>query len=101
VKELTLLFFSPFSTRCFSHDFLIVSLIFRTVSGIGFIYSVHPCPAETLSGSIILWFFLYSVLPFVILRQNGEHFLIWPGIVLLTDQVIFVPEWQKGEFVSL
>jgi hypothetical protein len=26
--------------------------------------------------------------------------LIWTGIVFLTSQVIFVPEWPKGEFVS-
>jgi predicted RNA-binding protein with TRAM domain len=26
---------------------------------------------------------------------------IWAGIVFLTGQVIFVPEWPKGEFVSL
>jgi hypothetical protein len=26
--------------------------------------------------------------------------LIWTGIVFLTGQVIFVPEWPKGEFVS-
>jgi len=26
--------------------------------------------------------------------------LIWTGIVFLTGQVIFVPEWPKGEFIS-
>jgi hypothetical protein len=27
--------------------------------------------------------------------------LIWTGIVVLTGQVIFVPEWPNGEFVSI
>jgi hypothetical protein len=27
--------------------------------------------------------------------------LIWTSIVFLTGQVIFVPEWPKGEFVSI
>jgi hypothetical protein len=33
--------------------------------------------------------------------KMGSNFLIWIGIVFLTGQVIFVPEWPKGEFVSL
>jgi hypothetical protein len=28
-------------------------------------------------------------------------FCFWTGIVFLTGQVIFVPEWPKREFVSL
>jgi hypothetical protein len=30
----------------------------------------------------------------------GSICLIWTGIVCLTRQMIFVPEWPKGEFVS-
>jgi hypothetical protein len=33
--------------------------------------------------------------------KKGEYFLFWTGIVFLTSQVIFVPEWPNGEFVSL
>lgn len=33
--------------------------------------------------------------------KKGEYFFILTGIVFLTSQVIFVPEWPKGEFVSL
>jgi len=41
-------------------------------------------------------------LPFVILRQKGRVFLFFELVfVLLTDQVNFVLEWPKGEFVSL
>jgi hypothetical protein len=32
--------------------------------------------------------------------KKGEKFFIWTEIVFLTGQVIFVPEWPKGEFVS-
>jgi hypothetical protein len=46
--------------------------------------------------------FLYSILPFVLLRQKmGSIFLFWTKIVFLTGQVIFVLELPKGEFVSL
>jgi hypothetical protein len=49
-----------------------------------------------------LWFFLYSILPFVILRQKGGvFFCFWTEFVFLTGQVIFVPELPKGEFVNL
>jgi hypothetical protein len=93
VKELTLLFFSPFSTRCFSHDFLTVSLIFRTVSGIGFIYSVHPCLAETLSGSnyFVVFLILYFTL-FVILRQKRDVFFDLDRDCIVNQLSIFVPE---------
>jgi hypothetical protein len=32
--------------------------------------------------------------------KKGESLLIWTVIVFLIRQVIFVPEWPKGEFVS-
>jgi hypothetical protein len=33
--------------------------------------------------------------------KRGSNFYFWTGIVFLTGQVIFVPEWPNGEFVSL
>jgi hypothetical protein len=45
--------------------------------------------------------FYYSVLPFVPLREKGGViFIFGPGMYSQTGQVIFVPEWPKGEFVS-
>jgi hypothetical protein len=41
-------------------------------------------------------------LPFVLLRQKGGVFFIFvPGVYFQTGQVIFVPQWPKGEFVSI
>jgi hypothetical protein len=46
--------------------------------------------------------FYYSVLPFVPLRQKGGVIFIFGlGMYFQTGQVIFVPEWPKGEFVSI
>jgi hypothetical protein len=46
--------------------------------------------------------FYYSVLPFVPLGQKGGVILIFgPRMYFQTGQVIFVPEWPKGEFVSI
>jgi hypothetical protein len=33
--------------------------------------------------------------------KRGSNFYFLTRIVFLTGQVIFVPEWPKGEFVSL
>jgi hypothetical protein len=38
--------------------------------------------------------------PLSLCDKKVEYFLIWTGIVFLTGQVIFVPEWPKGELVS-
>jgi hypothetical protein len=46
--------------------------------------------------------FYYSVLPFVHLWQKrGVIYIFGPGMYFQTGQVIFVPEWPKGEFVSI
>jgi hypothetical protein len=45
---------------------------------------------------LLLWF---TLCPFETKRESNFYF--WTGIVFLTGQVIFVPEWTKGEFVSL
>jgi hypothetical protein len=54
-------------------------------------------------GGVIFGMFdsYYSVLPFVLLWQKGGVIFIWTEIVFFNGQVIFVPEWPKGEFVSL
>jgi predicted membrane channel-forming protein YqfA (hemolysin III family) len=41
----------------------------------------------------------FTLCPFV--TKTESNFFIWTGIVFLTGQVIFVPEWPNGEFVSL
>jgi len=49
-----------------------------------------------------MWLFLllcFTLCPFVTKRESNFYF--WIGIVLLTGQVIFVPEWPNEEFVSL
>jgi hypothetical protein len=47
-------------------------------------------------------FSLILYLPFVLLRQKGGVFFIFgPGMFFQTGQVIFVPEWPKGKFVSI
>jgi hypothetical protein len=46
--------------------------------------------------------FIYSVLPFVpLLQKGGVIFIFGPRMYFQTGQVIFVPEWPKGEFVSI
>jgi uncharacterized membrane protein len=76
-------------------------LDYITFLSVDFIYSVYPCPVETSRGNILLlWSFytLFTLCPFE--TKRGSIFLIRTGIVFLTGQVIFVPEWPKGEFVS-
>jgi predicted membrane channel-forming protein YqfA (hemolysin III family) len=68
---------------------------------VDFIYSVYPCLVKPSRGSILLlWSFytLFTLCPFE--TKRGSICLIWTGIVFLTGQVIFVPEWPKGEFIS-
>jgi len=33
--------------------------------------------------------------------KMGSNFYFGPGMYFQTSQVIFVPEWPKGEFVSI
>jgi predicted membrane channel-forming protein YqfA (hemolysin III family) len=61
-----------------------------------------------LGGVIFVVLLLLLCFPFVPLRQKGgvifdldRDCIFWTGIVFLTGQVIFVPEWPKGEFVRL
>jgi len=47
-------------------------------------------------------FSLILYLPFAILRQKGGVFLIFGlGMYFQTGQMMFVPEWPKGEFVNI
>jgi hypothetical protein len=39
--------------------------------------------------------------PLSLYDKKGSNFYFWIGIVFLTSQVIFVPKWPKGEFVSI
>jgi hypothetical protein len=85
--------------RLFS-TFLLFWIIERFFS-VDFIYSIYPCQVETSRGSILLmWSFytMFTLCPFE--TKRGSICLIWTGIVFLTGQVIFVPEWPKWEFVS-
>jgi hypothetical protein len=77
-------------------------LDFRTFLSVDYIYSVYPCLVETLRGSILLLWSFHTLFSFVPLRQKwGVYVSFWTGPCILTGQVIFVPEWLKGEFVSL
>jgi hypothetical protein len=42
---------------------------------------------------------LFTLCPFV--TKRGSNFYFGPGMYFQTGQVIFVPEWPKGEFVSI
>jgi hypothetical protein len=70
---------------------------------VDFIYSTYPCSIETSWGSIlILWSFytLFTLCPFE--TKRGEYMLVFgPGMYFQTGQVFLVPEWPKGEFVSI
>jgi hypothetical protein len=41
----------------------------------------------------------FTLCPFV--TKLGSNFYFGPGMYFQTDKVIFVPEWPKGEFVSV
>jgi hypothetical protein len=38
---------------------------------------------------------------FVCDKKGGVIFIFGPGMYFQTDQVIFVTEWPKGEFVNI
>jgi hypothetical protein len=49
-----------------------------------------------------VWFFsllCFTLCPFV--TKGGSNFLFELEMYFQTGQVIFVPEWPKGEFVSI
>jgi hypothetical protein len=79
-----------------------IVLDFRTFLSVDIITLFTLILLRHLGGLIFVWFFFllcFTLCPFV--TKNGEYFYIWDGIVFLTSQVIFVPEWPKGEFVCL
>jgi hypothetical protein len=49
---------------------------------------------------VVFLILYFTLCPFET-KRGSIFFFIWTGIVFLTGQVIFVPEWPKGEFVSL
>jgi hypothetical protein len=76
--------------------------LFCFVKTFGYILLCFPGPSETVRGSNFYDSFYYSILPFVPLWQKGGViFIFGPGMYFQTGQVIFVPEWPKGEFVSI
>jgi hypothetical protein len=53
-------------------------------------------------GVIVVWFFsllCFTLCPFV--TKRGSNFWFGLRMYFQTGQVIFVPEWPKGEFVSI
>jgi hypothetical protein len=65
-------------------SFIVVFCYFETISALlklfGYILLCFPGPSETVKGS---------------------NFYFRPRMYFQTGQVIFVPEWPKGEFVSI
>jgi hypothetical protein len=68
---------------------------------LGFILLCIPGPSETVRGnnSYDSWFLLlcFTLCPFV--TKRGNNFYFGPGMYFKTGQVIFVPEWPKGELL--
>jgi hypothetical protein len=64
-------------------------------------YSVSRVLLRPLGGVIFMTVFitLFTLCPFV--TKRGSNFYFGPGMYFQTGQVIFVPEWPKGEFVSI
>jgi len=61
-------------------------------------FSVHVGLFSTMLNS---WTNI-TLFTLVLLRPlGGVIFILGPGMYFQTGQVIFVPEWPKGEFVSL
>jgi hypothetical protein len=51
--------------------------------------------------TLVLWFFLllyFTLCHFV--TKKGSNF-IWTRSVLFNQSSVFIPEWSKGQFVSL
>jgi hypothetical protein len=66
-------------------------------------YSVSRVLLRLLRGVIFIsvgcFITLFTLCPFV--TKRGSNFYFGPGMYFQTGQVIFVPEWPKGEFVSI
>jgi hypothetical protein len=99
----TLRIFVPlFWATCRLFTIIPIVLDFRMFLRVNFIYSVYPCPVKTSRGSILLlWSFytLFTLCPFE--TKMGSMLVFRPRLYFLIGQVIFVPEWPNGEFVSL
>lgn len=83
--------------------FVVLRQFFCLLKLLDLYYSVSRVLLRPLGGVIFMTVsFYYSVLPFVSLWQKGGViFIFGPGMYFQTGQVIFVPEWPKGEFVSI
>jgi hypothetical protein len=66
-------------------------------------YSVSRVLLRPLGGVIFIsvgcFITLFTLCPFV--TKRGSNFYFGLGMYFQTGQVIFVPEWPKGEFVSI
>jgi len=66
-------------------------------------YSVSRVLLRPLGGVIFIsvgcFITPFTLYPFVTKRESNFYF--GPGMYFQTGQVIFVPEWPKGEFVSI
>jgi len=95
-----------FDSLLFLLSFFILEhfITFSVVITLGFILLCFPGPSETVRGSnfYFSWLILllcFTLCPFV--TKRGSNFYFGPGMYFQTVQVIFVPEWPKGEFVSI
>jgi len=61
----------------------------------------HAALLSTFQLDVFSQSFCFKLVDFITLFTLVLLRPIWAGIVFLTGQVTFVPEWPKGEFVSL
>jgi hypothetical protein len=79
-----------------------IVLDFRKFMSVDIITLFTQVLLRPLGGVIVVWFFsllCFTLCPFV--TKRGSNFWFGPGMYFQTGQVIFVPEWPKGVFVSI
>jgi hypothetical protein len=81
-----------FTVQSLLRELWIVKSLFITSFHIQVILSKTQNEAKILT-------LCFALCPFE--KKRGSNFYFWTRIVFLTGQVIFVPEWPKGEFVIL
>jgi len=98
VKALTLLISLP--QRRFCQHFCSVFVFDKLLN---LYYSVSRVLLRPLGGEIFIsvdcFITLFTICPFV--TKMGSNFYFGPGMYFQAGQVIFIPEWPKGEFVSI
>jgi hypothetical protein len=98
VKALTLLI--SLSQRRFRQHFCSVFVFDKLLNLYYFVSRVllRPLVGVTFI-SVGCFITLFTLCPFV--TKRGSNFYFGPGMHFQTGQVIFVPEWPNGEFVSI